>query len=177
MFFISQFHLWIEKSNQFINFHIIFLSLQPYQPGYTAPPPPPHSEDTAIDIRQVCILSLLLGITVHGPVSYMLIYWKLYSFCFVDVSHSEGWTISGAPLDLHDPRLLAMAAAERHLLEAEYDDYANTSASGAAFCRSAALIVSHENHFLTWIYTMSKYLVYRYQMSWWACHFRWELCC
>nr|QEE59951.1 RING/FYVE/PHD zinc finger superfamily protein isoform 1 [Betula platyphylla] len=82
---------------------------QPYQPGYTAPPPPPHSEDTAIDIRQVCSL--------------------------------EGWTISGAPLDLHDPRLLAMAAAERHLLEAEYDDYANTSASGAAFCRSAALIL------------------------------------
>ena len=36
-----------------------------------------------------------------------------------------------------------MAAAERHLLEAEYAD---GSASGAAFCRSAALIVSH--HFL-----------------------------
>ncbi|KAK1552474.1 hypothetical protein Q3G72_017683 [Acer saccharum] len=35
---------------------------------------------------------------------------------------SEAWTVSGAPLDLHDPRLLAMAAAERHLLEAEYDD-------------------------------------------------------
>lgn len=35
-----------------------------------------------------------------------------------------------------------MAAAERHLLEAEYDDYAATNASGAAFCRSAALIVS-----------------------------------
>lgn len=72
-----------------------------------------------------------------------------FILCFVDLSHSEGWTISGAPLDLHDPRLLAMAAAERHLLEAEYDDYANTSASGAAFCRSAALIVSLDNHFLT----------------------------
>jgi hypothetical protein len=123
--------------------------LQPYQPGYTAPPPPPHSDDTAIDIRQVCTLSLHLWVTVHGLVSYMLFYSKLYSFCFVDLTHSEGWTISGAPLDLHDPRLLAMAAAERHLLEAEYDDYANTSASGAAFCRSAALIVRHENHFLT----------------------------
>uniref|UniRef100_A0A2N9J769 RING-CH-type domain-containing protein n=1 Tax=Fagus sylvatica TaxID=28930 RepID=A0A2N9J769_FAGSY len=53
----------------------------------------------------------------------------------------EGWTISGTPLDLRDPRLLAMAAAERHLLEAEYDDYADTNASGAAFCRSAALIL------------------------------------
>lgn len=59
------------------------------------------------------------------------------------MSHSEGWTISGTPLDLHDPRLLAMAAAERHLLEAEYDEYADTSAGGAAFCRSAAIIVSH----------------------------------
>ncbi|XXG70611.1 hypothetical protein AAC387_Pa07g0050 [Persea americana] len=54
---------------------------------------------------------------------------------------SGGWTISGTPLDLHDPRLLAMAAAERHFLEAEYDDYAATNASGAAFCRSAALIL------------------------------------
>ncbi|CAL5338471.1 unnamed protein product [Camellia sinensis] len=53
-----------------------------------------------------------------------------------------GWTISGTPLDLNDPRLLAMAEAERHFLEAEYDDYAATNASGAAFCRSAALIFS-----------------------------------
>ncbi|KAL6175502.1 hypothetical protein ACLB2K_052142 [Fragaria x ananassa] len=54
---------------------------------------------------------------------------------------SEGWTISGTPLDLRDPRLLAMAAAERHFLESEYDEYADTSANGAAFCRSAALIL------------------------------------
>ncbi|XP_057949357.1 uncharacterized protein LOC131144631 [Malania oleifera] len=77
---------------------------QPYQPGYTAPPPPPNSEDTAIDI-------------------------------------GGGWTITGTPLDLHDPRLLAMAEAERHFLEAEYDEYAATNATGAAFCRSAALIL------------------------------------
>ncbi|GMQ10643.1 hypothetical protein CsSME_00053567 [Camellia sinensis var. sinensis] len=76
---------------------------QPYQPGYTAPPPAPHTEDTTIDI--------------------------------------SGWTLSGTPLDLHDPRLLAMAAAERHLLEAEYDEYADTNSNGAAFCRSAALIL------------------------------------
>ncbi|XP_068637557.1 uncharacterized protein [Aristolochia californica] len=54
---------------------------------------------------------------------------------------SGGWTITGTPLDLHDPRLLAMAAAERHFLESEYDEYAATNASGAAFCRSAALIL------------------------------------
>ncbi|KAJ9187489.1 hypothetical protein P3X46_002940 [Hevea brasiliensis] len=77
---------------------------QPYQPGYTAPPRPPRSEDAAFDI-------------------------------------GGGWTISGTPLDLRDPRLLAIAEAERHFLEAEYDDYAASNASGAAFCRSAALIL------------------------------------
>ncbi|KAF9674449.1 hypothetical protein SADUNF_Sadunf10G0128400 [Salix dunnii] len=76
----------------------------PYQPGYTAPPRPPHTEDTAIDI-------------------------------------GGGWTISGTQLDLRDPRILAIAEAERHFLEAEYDDYAASNASGAAFCRSVALIL------------------------------------
>ncbi|XVE85852.1 hypothetical protein DITRI_Ditri17bG0124800 [Diplodiscus trichospermus] len=52
-----------------------------------------------------------------------------------------GWTISGTPLDLHDPRLLAIAEAERQFLEAEYDEYAASNASGATFCRSAALIL------------------------------------
>ncbi|KAL8141921.1 hypothetical protein V2J09_014953 [Rumex salicifolius] len=54
---------------------------------------------------------------------------------------SGSWAIAGAPLDLSDPRLLAMAAAERHLLESEYDEYADNNANGAAFCRSAALIL------------------------------------
>ncbi|KAH9773898.1 RING-CH-type domain-containing protein [Citrus sinensis] len=52
-----------------------------------------------------------------------------------------GWTISGTPLDLHDPRLLAIAEAERQFLEAEYDEYDASNASGSAFCRSAALIL------------------------------------
>ncbi|XP_010044749.2 uncharacterized protein LOC104433635 isoform X1 [Eucalyptus grandis] len=52
-----------------------------------------------------------------------------------------GLTISGTPLDLRDPRLLALAEAERHFLEADYDEYAASNASGAAFCRSAALIL------------------------------------
>ena len=60
----------------------------------------------------------------------------------MNVTCSGGWTLSGTPLDLHDPRLLAIAETERQFLEAEYDDYAASSASGAAFCRSAALIVS-----------------------------------
>lgn len=35
-----------------------------------------------------------------------------------------------------------MAAAERHFLEAEYEEYAAANTSGASFCRSTALIVS-----------------------------------
>ncbi|KAI4326631.1 hypothetical protein MLD38_031922 [Melastoma candidum] len=54
---------------------------------------------------------------------------------------SEGWALSSTPLDLRDPRIVAMAAAERHLLESEYDEYADNNASGAAFGRSAALIL------------------------------------
>lgn len=51
------------------------------------------------------------------------------------------WQLSGTPLDVHDPRLLSIAEAERQLFEAD-DDYNGTNNSGAAFCRSAALIVS-----------------------------------
>ncbi|KAI3467346.1 hypothetical protein Pfo_024009 [Paulownia fortunei] len=51
------------------------------------------------------------------------------------------WQISGTPLDMHDPRLLAIAEAERQFFEADYDDYNGTNSSGAAFCRSAALIL------------------------------------
>ncbi|KAL8230039.1 hypothetical protein R6Q57_014939 [Mikania cordata] len=53
-----------------------------------------------------------------------------------------GWQISGASVDLNDPRLLAIAEAERQFLEAEYEDYNESNASGAAFCRSAVLIAS-----------------------------------
>ncbi|GFZ12107.1 RING/FYVE/PHD zinc finger superfamily protein [Actinidia rufa] len=48
---------------------------------------------------------------------------------------------NGSHLDLHDPRLLAMAAAERRLLEAQYAEYADANASGAAFYRAAVLIL------------------------------------
>ena len=113
-------------------------------------PPHPHKTHTHTHTHTHSLLStnnysvvLFIVVAVNGLILHVHIL-----FCFMDASLSEGWTISGTPLDLRDPRLLAMAAAERHLLEAEYDDYADTNASGAAFCRSAALIVSHKNHFL-----------------------------
>lgn len=59
--------------------------------------------------------------------------------------HSGGIAIDisgnwGSQLDLDDPRVIAMAAAEHRLLEAEYDEYTAGNSSGAACCRSAALI-------------------------------------
>lgn len=57
------------------------------------------------------------------------------------VVYSGGWTITGTAFDLRDPRILAVA--QNHILEAEYDDYSATNASTAAFCRSAALVVSN----------------------------------
>ncbi|KAL0723427.1 hypothetical protein Bca4012_038026 [Brassica carinata] len=75
---------------------------QPYQAGYTSPPPPLQSEETTIDI-------------------------------------GGGWTISG--LDLDDPHLLAIAEAERQILESEYDDYTAPDTSLAAFFRISALIL------------------------------------
>ncbi|XP_013622803.1 PREDICTED: uncharacterized protein LOC106328824 [Brassica oleracea var. oleracea] len=73
-----------------------------YQPGYTAPPPPP-ADDTVIDI-------------------------------------GEDWA-NGVPLDFNDPRIFAMAAAERRFFDPDYDEYADSNSSGAAFLRSAALIL------------------------------------
>lgn len=75
---------------------------QPYQAGYTSPPPPLQSEETTIDI-------------------------------------GGGWTISG--LDLDHPHLLAIAEAERQILELEYDDYTEPDTSLAAFFRISALIM------------------------------------
>ncbi|KAK4784215.1 hypothetical protein SAY86_018583 [Trapa natans] len=52
-----------------------------------------------------------------------------------------GWTISGTPLDLQDPHLITIAETEHHFMDADYDDYTNSNANGAAFCRSVALIL------------------------------------
>lgn len=65
----------------------------------------------------------------------------------ISVVYSGGWTITGTAFDLRDPRILAVA--QNHILEAEYDDYSATNASTAAFCRSAALVVS--NH-ITYVF-------------------------
>ncbi|CAM8885729.1 unnamed protein product [Rhodiola kirilowii] len=51
------------------------------------------------------------------------------------------WALNGASLDMSDPRLLAMAEAQRHFIEADYDEYDASNASGAAFFRSTALIL------------------------------------
>ncbi|GJM85971.1 hypothetical protein PR202_ga01784 [Eleusine coracana subsp. coracana] len=58
----------------------------------------------------------------------------------IEISGGD-WTISGNRLDLRDPRILAMAAAQHRLLEDEYDEYTATNKNAAAFCRSIFLIL------------------------------------
>ncbi|KAJ1406304.1 Zinc finger, RING-CH-type [Sesbania bispinosa] len=53
----------------------------------------------------------------------------------------EDWATSSDHLDLHDPRLFAIAAVEHRMLEAEHEDYVRTGISGTTMCRSAALIL------------------------------------
>ncbi|KAL4362696.1 hypothetical protein GQ457_04G036530 [Hibiscus cannabinus] len=53
----------------------------------------------------------------------------------IDISE---WTVSGAPLDLHNQRILAVAA-EHHLLEPGYDEYSSNDSSGTEFFRAATL--------------------------------------
>ncbi|CAN8264650.1 unnamed protein product [Cochlearia groenlandica] len=52
----------------------------------------------------------------------------------------EDWT-NGVSFDLSDPRILAIAAAERRFFDSDYDEYADSNSNGAAFCRSVALIL------------------------------------
>ncbi|KAJ1701356.1 hypothetical protein LUZ63_001135 [Rhynchospora breviuscula] len=55
----------------------------------------------------------------------------------IDISGT--WTITGTPLDLRDPRILAMAASQNQILGSDYDDYAANNGSSSSF-RIAALI-------------------------------------
>ncbi|KHG30736.1 hypothetical protein F383_12635 [Gossypium arboreum] len=113
---------------------------QPYQPGYTAPPPPPRPEVATIDIRQVFTI-------MHLPKYRHNEDWCRSNFaCFVfpvceDLYMSEPvceWTVTGAPLGLHDQRILAIAA-EHRILDHGYDEYAEPDSSGTEFFRAAAL--------------------------------------
>ncbi|KAJ7283121.1 hypothetical protein O6H91_19G083000 [Diphasiastrum complanatum] len=54
----------------------------------------------------------------------------------------EAWGLTGIhQLDPRDQRIISMAAAQHHMLEAEYNDFSAANASGTACCRSAALIL------------------------------------
>eukprot|EP00249_Psilotum_nudum_P017093 c26154_g1_i1 orf=115-1026(-) len=60
----------------------------------------------------------------------------------VSVDLSEDWGIPGVPpIEVRDPRILAVAAAQRHFLEAEFDEYDTANSGCAVCCRSIALIV------------------------------------
>ena len=54
------------------------------------------------------------------------------------ICYSQAW---GHHLTFRDHQLLALAAAERQLLESEYDDYAAANAGNVTYLRSIAIIV------------------------------------
>ncbi|CAL9161435.1 unnamed protein product [Musa hybrid cultivar] len=56
------------------------------------------------------------------------------------INISGGWTIRGSHLDLHDPRVIAMATARHGFLEAEYDEQAATNVSSVA-CSFVVLLL------------------------------------
>ncbi|KAK1284332.1 hypothetical protein QJS10_CPB21g00641 [Acorus calamus] len=72
---------------------------QPYKPGYIAPPPRVLPDEMAIDIRQC-------GRTYRYVRPHVLMCPPRRTS-----TPNGGWTIAGTPLDLNDPHLLAMAAA------------------------------------------------------------------
>ncbi|KAG4962787.1 hypothetical protein JHK82_039473 [Glycine max] len=63
----------------------------------------------------------------------------------------------GTPLEFCDPRLLAIAEAERQFLDVEYDEYAASNVRGVAFFRSTTLILFllHAARFLLPCYIMA----------------------
>ncbi|CAM8942184.1 unnamed protein product [Rhodiola kirilowii] len=74
---------------------------------------------------EICHQQYQPGYTVPSPPS------------FEDVlTGIRGWTVSGVPLNLNDPHLLATAEADRHALHSDYE-YTSSTAGGAALCRFA----------------------------------------
>lgn len=68
----------------------------------------------------------------------------------------------GSHLDLHNSHLLAIAAAEHRLLQAEYEDYTDANSSGiACLCSIAVITVSKQTQFKSYyhLFCVSK-LIY-----------------
>ncbi|MBA0652177.1 hypothetical protein Goklo_019453 [Gossypium klotzschianum] len=108
---------------------------QPYQPGYTVPPPPPQPEVATIDIRPVFTI-MHLPKNRHDE-DRCRSNFACFVFPVCEDLYIE-WTVADAPLGLHDQRILAVAA-ERRILEQGYDEYAEPDSSGTEFFRAAAL--------------------------------------
>ncbi|KAK7304627.1 hypothetical protein VNO77_42511 [Canavalia gladiata] len=83
-------------------------------------------------ICEICHQPFKPGYTATSPV---------YHPGDTSIDISDDWTTSSNPLDLHDPRLLGIAAVEHQALEAEHEDYVYTSTSGTTLWQSAALIL------------------------------------
>ncbi|PWA83348.1 hypothetical protein CTI12_AA169540 [Artemisia annua] len=111
-----------------------------------------QEEDSVKNLEVPCACSGSLKIVSNWPYELLVAYFMLIGNAYNDGAMrkeiqyvksviSGNWTLAGTPLDLNDPRVLAMAAAERRLLETDYDEYEDNSASGASLCRSVAIIL------------------------------------
>lgn len=69
---------------------------------------------------------------------FHVICFLVFFFVFL-YSIRQAW---GPHIDLGDPRLLALAAAEHQLIQSEYEEYAVASSGTLSCFRSVALIVS-----------------------------------
>lgn len=58
----------------------ISFDVQPYQPGYTAPSPPPQSEDTTIDIRQVYNIHMLSDLGIIATMEIFCLFFLSFGF-------------------------------------------------------------------------------------------------
>ncbi|KAI5072667.1 hypothetical protein GOP47_0012773 [Adiantum capillus-veneris] len=60
----------------------------------------------------------------------------------ISIDIRDDWSIqSSHPIGLRDPRILALAVAQRQFLELDYEEYDTTSSDSAMCCRTVALIL------------------------------------
>ncbi|XP_077242368.1 uncharacterized protein LOC143882856 [Tasmannia lanceolata] len=63
---------------------------------------------------------------------------QLFQYGGIPMNFRGNWEISRR--DLHNPRFIAMVAADRDFLDSDYDDYSSHSARSMICCRSVAVI-------------------------------------
>ncbi|KAH7572909.1 hypothetical protein JRO89_XS03G0032200 [Xanthoceras sorbifolium] len=120
---------------------------QVFSPNYSLPPARSNPDVMAIDIRAMIIVYTKAMMIGPWP-SFKSAEWDMIFLCFSYTKAAwnalyialvlQAW---GPHIDLRDSHLLALAAAERQFLQAEYEDYAVANTGSIACLRSVALIL------------------------------------